>query len=153
MSRSGSVLGWALVVGAGLACRSTAPGGPAESTRERLECPARLMAPQTTLTYTLSCEGFAPKDQRLQSGAQVTFVSTCAHPVSLHVGGTGSPFTSGATTIVLKDPGATQVETVGPTGGCHSLCFGAAGCEEDGRDSKTGSLDVHTSGGLEPARP
>jgi hypothetical protein len=128
----------------GLACKSTgAIGQPRGS--EGTQCIAALMPPQESLTYTLSCDGFSPEQQRVVSGAHVTFVSACDTPVRITF---SSPeMFGGLEAITLENRGARETAIAGTVGGCYMLCFDSEKCPpEKGRESKTGNLDVYTSG-------
>ncbi|WP_224369074.1 hypothetical protein [Hyalangium versicolor] len=139
------------LVGPMLACKSTGPVAPSESAKGPVECPAELLLPQPSITYTLTCDGFSPKAQRLKAGAEVTFKSECDKPVVISFSNPSTLFTSQAQSIVVTKGQEPAPEVVSDKGGCHQLCFGSSTCPpSDDVNSKTGSLDVYTSGGSEP---
>lgn len=130
----------------GMACRSVAPAGqPASLGQTSPACEAMLLMPVDTITYTVSCDGFAPEFGRIRPLGQLTFVSACDDKVTVSFSNPKGLFKSGAEAIVLEHRGDEKTETVEGTGGCHSMCFGSKTCPPDGMDSKTGSLDVYTS--------
>jgi len=144
-------LRWVLAVAAcaGMACKSAGSAGQppaAEPGRASLECPAALLSSQPTFTYTVSCTGFTPAAQKVHAHGQVSFVSECDDKVTLSFSNPKTLFTSGAELIVLEHRGEQKTETVSGDAGCHQTCFGSTVCPPpDDIDSKTGSLDVHTS--------
>jgi hypothetical protein len=129
-----------------MACKSSGTPEPSKSAGITGQCLMVPLQPQPSLTYILTCDGFSPKDQRIIAGAQVTFLSECDGEVSMSFSNPSTLFTSGAQIILLKDKGDQQVETAGSQGGCHKMCFGTATCPSEDETSKTGNLDVYTSG-------
>lgn len=145
------LLSLAVLASSVLACKSTGTPGPSEPPKKSLECPAELLQPQPSLTYTLSCDGFTPKAQRLNAGAKVTFVSTCDSEVTVSFSDPDTLFDTRVASVTLKDKDAEPVvETVSDKGGCHEMCWGHTCPPADDVDSKSGSLDVYTSGGQGP---
>lgn len=144
-------MAWALAVVAcsGLACKSAERVGEPPVVglgRANLECPAQLLLPQPTLTYTLNCTGFDPEAQKIHAHGQVTFISNCDDKVFVTFSNPSTLFASGADQIVLEHRGDQKTETVQGNSDCHMMCFGTKECPPtDDMDSKTGSIDVHTS--------
>jgi hypothetical protein len=98
----------------------------------------------------VTCDGFSPEQQRVHSGARVTFVSECDRPVMISF--SSSELFNGLMSITLEDKNAQETVTAGTVGACFMLCFDSPQCPPaEGRESKTGNLDVYTSGNPDPS--
>jgi hypothetical protein len=137
------------------ACKSAgSASGPraseaAEASTER--CQGNLRSAQRRVRYQVGCDGLSTRMQCAYQGARVEFTSDCDQQVELYFSEPETLFTSKTASIVLKSKGDSRTETVGSDGGNHCVCVGDALCGSDacfqfGRESKTGSLDVYTSG-------
>ena len=137
-----TVLLLAVAAGTAVACKSTDAAEKTTATAAE-QCVASLMPPQESLTYTVTCDGFSPEQQRVTSGAHVTFKSECENTVEISF---SDRSLFGVPSVTLGHRASATV-TAGTVGGCFMLCFDSPQCPPPhGRESKTGNLDVYTSG-------
>ncbi len=121
----------------------------AEASTQR--CQGNLRSAQRQVSYLVGCDGLSTRMQCAFQGARVEFKSDCDKHVDIYFSEPETLFTSKKAHIGLKNKGDAQTETVGSDGGNHCVCVGEALCDSNacfqfGRESKTGSLDVYTSG-------
>jgi hypothetical protein len=147
------LLGAVLLVVA--ACKSAGPSRESraqEATEDVADrCLGNLRAAQQQVAYVVSCEGLSVKMKCAYQGARVEFVSDCDDPVTVSFSEPKTLFTSQNAQITLEKKGASATEMVGSQGGNHCVCVGSALCTDEDcfqfrMESKTGSLDVYTSG-------
>ncbi|WNG33686.1 hypothetical protein F0U61_08620 [Archangium violaceum] len=140
---------------AGMSCKSTGPrGAPAEEPSLEAD-PGSLkyqncangQSPNGKPIITLDCKSFTSNPQVCgKPGHQVTFKTTCDQSVTLTFS-PQSPFTDNALSVTVPPGDEGTVKTLITSSGDYEMTLSRdAGLPDE---SKTGSLDVATSGGGE----
>lgn len=138
----------AAVACSGLACTSASAvrKAPApQSLAAASDCSVGNQQLRMGAVYQVSCRGFEPENLYINAGGVISFRSTCDSNVVISFSDPDNLFESGTKIIELGPLSSSPPEQVKSNAGCHQVCFGSASCPSEERDSKTGSLDVHTS--------
>ncbi|MDC0712114.1 hypothetical protein POL68_26850 [Stigmatella sp. ncwal1] len=139
-----------MTAGAVVACKTSGP--QAERSTEQFLCRNRSPPSLTSPTIDLDCTGFLSGSTAICGvpGQQVTFKTTCKHPVVIQFTKPDTLFVGGPKTVTVPAGKTGTAQTLQQKSGEHCMYIGRY-IERDCIDLKgapsTGSLDVATSGG------